>query len=153
MHTKGTFFENIHILGSRVSLFLPISGMILRLYGIEGVDSANFKRLLKEGEPVGMLPGGFEEATLTTPRENRIYISNRKGFIKYALQNGSTIYPVFTFGETQMFNTFDKFMPLRLWLNKYKIVGTVFWSRFGPFPVRNGHYSIGAKYKGEHCLW
>lgn len=82
-----------------------------------------------------MLPGGFEEATLTTRTENRVYLKRRKGFIKYALKYGTTIYPVFVFGENQLFYTFDKLLSLRLWLNKYKMVGTIFWSRFLTFPV------------------
>jgi len=63
-----------------------------------------------------------------------VFIKKRKGFIKYALRYGTTLYPVFTFGENQLFRTFDKFIPLRLWLNKFKILGTIYWSRFGPFP-------------------
>ena len=35
-----------------------------------------------------------------------------------------------------MFNTIDKFTDLRIFLNKYKIVGTFFWSRFGTQPVK-----------------
>lgn len=41
-----------------------------------------------------MVPGGYEEATLTTPKELRVYIKERKGFIKYALKYGYTIRPV-----------------------------------------------------------
>lgn len=48
---------------------------------------------------MGIVPGGFEEATLTTPKENRLYLKNRYGFIKYALKYGTTVYPVFNFGE------------------------------------------------------
>ena len=45
------------------------------------------------------MPGGYEEATLTSNNENRVYIKHRKGFINYCLKGGYTIYPVFTFGE------------------------------------------------------
>lgn len=99
LHTKNTFFENLVVLGSRVALFVPISGIVLRWYGVEGVDAHNFEKLLREGTPTAVLPGGFEEATITSNNENRVYIKKRKGFIKYALKYGTTIYPVFTFGE------------------------------------------------------
>ena len=32
-----------------------------------------------------MLPGGFEEASLTDKSKEQVYIKSRKGFIKYAL--------------------------------------------------------------------
>lgn len=41
----------------------------------------------------------YLQATLNTKSENRIFIKNRKGFIKYALEYGTSIYPTFTFGE------------------------------------------------------
>lgn len=46
-------------------LTVPITGMMLRLWGIEGVNSDNMKRLMKSGKNINMLPGGFEEATIT----------------------------------------------------------------------------------------
>ena len=54
---------------------------------------------MKKGKNVALVPGGFEEATLACKHENRLYIKKRKGFIKYALKHGTTLYPVFTFGE------------------------------------------------------
>lgn len=87
------------MLGSRVALYVPIFGLFMKLYGVEGVDAKNLNHYLKLGKPVGINPGGFEESTINTPKENRVYIRNRKGFIKYALRHGSTLYPVFNFGE------------------------------------------------------
>lgn len=40
---------------------------------------------MSKKKSIGLLPGGFEEATLTTPKQLRIYIKGRKGFLKYAL--------------------------------------------------------------------
>lgn len=40
---------------------------------------------MKEKKNFSFIPGGFEEATLTSNKEYRIILANRKGFIKYAL--------------------------------------------------------------------
>ncbi|CAD8113256.1 unnamed protein product [Paramecium primaurelia] len=136
-HTPGTFFENMVLLGSNMALLFPIAGLFLKFYGIQGANPDNFKKLLSSGAQVGLLPGGFEEATMTSPKENRIFIKQRKGFIYYALKYGTIIYPVFVFGENTLFNTIDWFLPLRLWLNKFKLAGTVFWSRFLTIPEPN----------------
>ena len=51
------------------------------------------------------VPGGYEEATLTSTKKYRIYL--RKGFIKLALEHGYTVYPIFVFGENKAYKTFD----------------------------------------------
>lgn len=55
--------------------------------------------MCEKGENFGLIPGGFEEATLNTTKENRLYLKKRKGFMKYALKYGYKIYPSFVFGE------------------------------------------------------
>ena len=88
---------------------------------------------MKKKKNLAILPGGYEEATLTTPKENRVFLQ-RKGFIKYALRFGYKVHPVFIFGEHKIYQTLDKFEKFRLLLNKLKIVGVIFWSRFGLIP-------------------
>ncbi|CAD8199566.1 unnamed protein product [Paramecium octaurelia] len=134
LYTKNTFFENLVVLSSRFALSIPFSGLLLTLFGLQGVHPENLTKLLKKGSNVGIMVGGFEEATLTKYGENRVYIKERKGFIKYALRYGTTIYPVFTFGENNMFYTYNGFQSLRLWLNKFKLIGTIYWSRFLTVP-------------------
>lgn len=83
---------------------------------------------------ISIIPGGFEEATLTTPKENRVFILQRKGFIKYAIRYGYKIYPMYIFGENKIYNTVERFESFRLLLNKLKLVGVIFWSRLGLMP-------------------
>jgi len=40
---------------------------------------------MSQGDNISFIPGGFEEATITSHNEYRIFIIDRKGFIKYAL--------------------------------------------------------------------
>ena len=77
------------------------------------------------------MPGGFEEATITSPDEMRFFIKTRKGFIKYALKYGYTIRPVIVMNEHQAFKTVDGMKTLRLFLNKLKIPGVIFWGKLG----------------------
>lgn len=135
-----------------MALLFPIAGIPLKMYGIQGANPANFRKLLENGECVGILPGGFEEATITSPKENRIFITKRKGFIYYALKYGTPIYPVFVFGENTLFHTIDWFLPLRIWLNKFKMAGTIFWSRFLTIPVLL-YITQGTKQRNNDGLW
>lgn len=59
-----------------------------------------------------------------------MFIKHRKGFIKYALQHGYTIYPVLCYNEHKAFATLDKFTNFRLMLNKFKIPAVIFGMGF-----------------------
>ena len=58
------------------------------------MHAANMNRLMSKGINIGLVPGGYEEATITSEEKFRIYIKKRKGFIKMALKTGYKICPV-----------------------------------------------------------
>lgn len=88
------------------------------------------KKLMATGANVALLPGGFEEATLYKHGVHRMYIKNRQGFIKYALQYGYSIQLGYVFGEELCYWTVKIWPKLMLWLNKFKIPGVVFIGKF-----------------------
>jgi len=55
------------------------------------------------GKGVVLVPGGAPEALESHPGSYVIQLTRRKGFIKLALQNGSSLVPVFSFGETEIY--------------------------------------------------
>ncbi|CAH0518645.1 unnamed protein product [Peronospora belbahrii] len=57
------------------------------------------QRIMRTGQNLCLLPGGFQVATLYQRGKHRVYIQKRFGFIKLALQHGYNIYPAYTFGE------------------------------------------------------
>ena len=52
-------------LSSNAMLLIPFVGFLLRWWGIEPVDPKNMKKLMRSGKNIALVPGGFEEATLT----------------------------------------------------------------------------------------
>jgi hypothetical protein len=46
-------------LSSRFMLNMPVTGLLLRLWGVQAVDPNNLKRLMLKSQNVGLLPGGF----------------------------------------------------------------------------------------------
>ena len=101
--------KNMIGLGSRFLLTLPFVGLFGRLWGLQAVNAHSIKTLLGKGTNIGLLPGGFEEATLTVTDEIRVFIKERKGFIKYALEYNYGIYPVLAVNEHKYFSTFRYF--------------------------------------------
>lgn len=116
-------------LGSRFALMVPWGGIFLKLSGIQGINPENLNLLMKSGRKILMVPGGFEEATITNYNENRVFVKNRKGFIKYALKYGYTVHPCYGFNENKAFYYFTN-VKLGLLMNKLKIPGVLFYSRF-----------------------
>ncbi|KAK5650763.1 hypothetical protein RI129_001792 [Pyrocoelia pectoralis] len=54
------------------------------------------------GNAVGLIVGGAEEALHARSGDYHIILNNRKGFIRIALENGSPIVPVFSFGANDI---------------------------------------------------
>ena len=53
---------------------------------------------------LAIIPGGFEEATLHCQGVDRVYMKKRWGLVKYALQNGYAMVPIFAFGERDTYS-------------------------------------------------
>lgn len=124
-------------LGTRLIRYIPFSGLFARMVGIEGVDQKNFRENMKNRKNIFFIPGGFECATITDNDTDRIFIKNRKGFIKYALMYGYKLYPIYNFGENRMYYTFKKwkiFEQIGLLMNKIKFPGIFFIGKYLFFP-------------------
>jgi hypothetical protein len=128
-----TFFKSRYLV-SRVLLNFPLSGAFAKLLGGEAVDKNNFVNIMRKGENIIFMPGGFEEATITDFYKNKIYIKKRLGFIKYALDFGYSIQPCYAFNENKLFYNMTYFEKFRLFLNKLKFPGCLFCSKLVFFP-------------------
>ncbi|XP_024890067.1 diacylglycerol O-acyltransferase 2-like [Temnothorax curvispinosus] len=56
------------------------------------------------GKATILIVGGVSEMMESTPGTYRILLKRRKGFIKLALKHGTSLVPVFSFGETDLYN-------------------------------------------------
>lgn len=62
---SSDFYRDIHMLGTSSIFYLPLGGIIFRWLGFDSVNPKNFIRLMEEGKNLCIVPGGFEEATIT----------------------------------------------------------------------------------------
>jgi len=85
---------------------------------------------LKAGEDVALPPGGFEEATLTSTTQDRVFIKKRYGFVRLCLKYGVAIRPVYAFGEGSLFNNVQGLWNTRLALNRFGIPTILVWGRW-----------------------
>jgi len=130
---SDVLWKTFHV-ASQALLNLPVSGIFAKWLGLVGADNKTFKDTMKKGKNIRFIPGGFEEATICDSTRDRVYIKERKGFIKYALEYGYTLYPSFTFNENKIYNTINVFESFRLFINKFKIPACIFYGRYGLLP-------------------
>eukprot|EP00919_Chromeraceae_sp_WS-2016_P061766 GHVR01146392.1.p1 GENE.GHVR01146392.1~~GHVR01146392.1.p1 ORF type:complete len:226 (+),score=-0.08 GHVR01146392.1:382-1059(+) len=113
---------------STVLYYLPFFTPLAKMIGNCGpANKAFVTNALKQKKSLGIVIGGFQEATITSTESDRIYIKHRKGFIKYALQYGYRIVPCFTFGDFRCYWNAQGQWPFRLWLNSIGIPAVLFW--------------------------
>ncbi|KAG8538905.1 hypothetical protein GDO81_021805 [Engystomops pustulosus] len=85
---------------------LPIYRDYLMSAGITPVSKDSLKYLLSccgTGNAVFIVVGGAAESLQSSPGEHVVTLSNRKGFVRLALENGADLVPVYSFGENDIY--------------------------------------------------
>lgn len=94
------------IVGAADAVFaLPIVRELFLLFGSVRADKATCLSALKRGQSVLLLPGGIrEQLTVCDPSvEDVVVLSDRKGFVRLALETGSPLVPVYVFNERKAY--------------------------------------------------
>jgi 2-acylglycerol O-acyltransferase 2 len=106
----------------------PFFRLFSRSTGRPGsAGKADMLSYMKRGESLALPPGGFEEATLTSPKHDRVYIKKRYGFVKLCLQHGIPIRPVYAFGEKELYWNIQGAWEARLAMNHKGLPAIVTW--------------------------
>ena len=95
-----------------------------------GCDKKTMQNNMKSRQNCAIIPGGFHDASLHSNINDRIFLKNRKGFIKYAIQYGYSLTPVFGFGEKDTFYNVPGGYNFRFWLNDLGIPGILPFGRW-----------------------
>lgn len=76
------------------------------------------ERNLAKGNSIFVVPGGEAEQLMTEYGKEKVYLKNRKGFVKLAMRKRVPLVPVYVFGSSDMFYTSRFLHGLRYWLMK-----------------------------------
>ena len=101
------------------------------------VGKKNVLKLIADGISPVICPGGVQEVTLMTNKDDCVlYLKNRKGFVKLAIQHGLPLIPVFTFG---LKGSFNYWVPKgKFWTNLARRIGFLPMAFFGVFGLPLG---------------
>ena len=125
-YTKDTLF-----MFSNLLYMSPFFRLCARIIGKPSkCDKHTMQKLMKTKQDCAIITGGFHEASIHSDINDRIFLKNRKGFVKYAIQYQYTLTPIFGFGEKDTFYNIPGFWSFRLWLNEFGIPGILPFGRW-----------------------
>lgn len=101
-------FPGIHRWGVTLHqiFMVPFYREWLLSIGFLVADKQTLEKKLRDGDSIVLIPGGAAEALYATSERMVLYLSNRRGFIKLAMETGAAIVPCIGFGENDVFHTF-----------------------------------------------
>lgn len=140
---------------SNALYYSPLFRIVSKLIGNPSkCDAATMKNHMKRKRSLALIPGGFEEASVHSQSADRVFLKNRKGFVKYALQHGYALSPVYAFGENKTFMNLQGMWSLRLKLNSYGVPAIVpfgrWWCPVLPVSSYGMHVVVGAALQLPH---
>ena len=128
-------FPNIYpsALASSVLHVVPFTRDLNQMFGGYAVTRTGFLAALKRERSVVFIPGGQYEMIHSSSRIPKVILNTRhRGFIKVALQTGTKLVPVFSFGERTIFDNFPT--PVSWQLKAMKILrANIFFLPYGQF--------------------
>jgi len=139
--------QDVTVAQSSLGKFIPTIALVTALYG-EVIDATKgeIKGILKRGKDVGLFPGGQREMIYCKPGSNVIPIVKHIGFLRVAMEEGSTVTPTFTFGFNNSFtsigNEFDMWCFEKLGSNLPFWMPTGLWGGSEPRMVVGKEVSV-----------
>lgn len=131
-------YRSIKTAAASSLLKFPILKNVMGIFHLTDASGKNLRKVLQkpgiEGSVVIYI-GGVAELFKSSREEERLFISQRKGFIKLALREGVDIVPLYLFGNTSVLNVI-KSGPLAKISRKLKASFTFFWGKYSlPIPM------------------
>lgn len=132
---------------------IPVISDIVRYGGGIPADYAVMKDALTKGDRVSVLLGGVREMMETSEKTIQLVLRNRTGVFRLALQTGTPLVPVLSYGESEMFpawshpvlkfvnqilySAFHIAIPVTSWDALSNWV-TLYWNPLTPIPTHVG---------------
>ncbi|GMI55323.1 hypothetical protein ScalyP_jg11705 [Parmales sp. scaly parma] len=129
-------FRMIKTAAASAVVNFPFLKQVMGIFGLIDAAKPNLIRHLKKGGAEGTIViyvGGIAELFMCSESEERLFLQKRKGFVKLALQTGTSLIPLYMFGNTTVLTPL-KWKFLVSLSRKMQASMTYFWG-MGGLPV------------------
>lgn len=87
--------------------WLPFGKELLEKVNVVGSNYESMKGVLDEGQSLTVCLGGVKEILYTETNRMKLSIKNKRGVFKLALETGTPLVPVISYGENELFEILD----------------------------------------------
>jgi len=120
----------VRSLCASVNFQIPITREALLWIGAIDASWPVARAALAQGSSLSVFPGGSQELLESTPGTNIIVLNNRKGFVRLAIETGTSLVPVYAFGANDLYLQISSAKEFRKWaLKKTRIAFSWAWGR------------------------
>ena len=102
----------IRTLAASFCFYIPGYRDLLLAAGVVDAARYNARRVLDNGMSLVLFPGGATEGLYASPGNHTLVLRCRQGFIRLALETGSDIVPVYSFGEVECYRQLSSAWPI-----------------------------------------
>jgi len=100
--------NNLFIGIASFCFYIPLLRDLFLAIGAVDCSKPIIEKFIKNGYSIVLFVGGAEEAKFSDYGNTNLILKSRKGFFKLAIENNLTLLPIYTFGNNNIYKSYDK---------------------------------------------